>query len=206
MVDKEEVDALLDRLLAGRLPEEIIGRDGLLDTLTSSSGSSCAMITRRRPRCVATSNRTWPRRPEWSPNQCPETQRLYRPVPYRASGGRRPTAARCSRRRFLDGHERGHGRRVPECRGGTGVSTSRQRLRRRGNMASGAELLRERGQAAADRGRMGTGLPWPRRGALRVCRVLRSPAERADCVHRLTTSTDKEGTTPFGFRCAADAE
>ena len=120
MVDKEEVDALLDRLLAGRRPEEIIGRDGLLDTLTSSSGSSCAMITRRRPRCVATSNRTWPRRPEWSPNQCPETQRLYRLVPYRASGGRRPTAARCSRRRFLDGHERGHGRRVPECRGGTG--------------------------------------------------------------------------------------
>ena len=34
MADKEEVDALLDRLLAGRRPAEIIGRDGLLDTLT----------------------------------------------------------------------------------------------------------------------------------------------------------------------------
>ena len=34
MADKEEVNALLDRLLAGRRPEEIIGRDGLLDTLT----------------------------------------------------------------------------------------------------------------------------------------------------------------------------
>ena len=35
MADKEEVDALLDRLLAGRRPEEIIGGDGLLDTLTT---------------------------------------------------------------------------------------------------------------------------------------------------------------------------
>ena len=33
--DKEEVNALLDRLLAGRRPEEIIGGDGLLDTLTT---------------------------------------------------------------------------------------------------------------------------------------------------------------------------
>ena len=34
MADKEEVDELLDRFLEGRRPEEIIGRDGLLDTLT----------------------------------------------------------------------------------------------------------------------------------------------------------------------------
>ena len=47
-------------------------------------------------------------------------------------------------------------------------------------------------------------------GAQRVLRGgawrMLDPAERADCVHRLTISTDKEGTTPFGFRCAADAE
>jgi putative transposase len=34
MAEQEEVDELLDRLLEGRRPEEIIGRDGLLDTLT----------------------------------------------------------------------------------------------------------------------------------------------------------------------------
>lgn len=34
MADEKEVNELLDRLLAGRGPEEIVGRDGLLDELT----------------------------------------------------------------------------------------------------------------------------------------------------------------------------
>ena len=34
MADEKEVDELLDRLLAGRSPEEIIGKDGLVDELT----------------------------------------------------------------------------------------------------------------------------------------------------------------------------
>lgn len=34
MADEKEVDELLDRLLAGRSPEEIVGKDGLVDELT----------------------------------------------------------------------------------------------------------------------------------------------------------------------------
>ena len=35
---------------------------------------------------------------------------------------------------------------------------------------------------------------------------MKDPATRSDCVYRLVISANKEGTTPFGFRCAADAE
>ena len=35
---------------------------------------------------------------------------------------------------------------------------------------------------------------------------MKEPATRSDCVFRLVMSANKEGTTPFGFRCAADAD
>jgi len=34
MADEKEVNELMDRLLEGLSPEEIVGRDGLLDELT----------------------------------------------------------------------------------------------------------------------------------------------------------------------------
>ena len=34
MADEKEIDELMDRLLQGLSPEEIVGRDGLLDELT----------------------------------------------------------------------------------------------------------------------------------------------------------------------------
>jgi formylglycine-generating enzyme required for sulfatase activity len=35
---------------------------------------------------------------------------------------------------------------------------------------------------------------------------MKEPTTRSDCVYRLMMSANKEGTTPFGFRCAADSE